>query len=68
MMPTLKQIERLNSFLIYLHGIDVSPDVIKFSRRESKPFIIIQIEPIHDLKMARWFVIDWEGVLDDYKK
>lgn len=68
MMPTLRQIKRLNGFLIYLYGIGVSPDVIKFSRREDKPFIIIQLEPIHDIKMARWFVIDSKGVLDDYKQ
>lgn len=67
MMPTLRQIERLNRFLIYLHGIGVSPDIIKFSRREDKPFIIIQLEPIHDIRMVRCFVINWEGVLDVYK-
>lgn len=68
MMPTLEQIERLNRFLVYLYGIGVSPEVIKFSKREDKPFIIIQLEPIHDIKMTRWFVINWEGGMDDYKK
>jgi len=68
MMPSLKQIRMLNQLLLNLYNIKIPPEVIKFSRRGNKPFIIIQIEPIHDLKMARWFVIDWEGVLDDYKK
>ena len=65
MMPTLRQIKRLNQFLIDLYAMNISPEVIKFSRRGDKPFIIISVEPIHDLKMARWITIDWEGEVDD---
>ena len=65
MMPTLEQINRLNRFLLDLYAMDIPPESIKFSRRGHRPFIIIQAEPIHDLRMERWFTINWEGVLKD---
>ena len=65
MMPTLKQIERLNQFLLDLYSMKVPPEIVKFSRRGNKPFIIIQIEPLHNIKMTRWYTINWRGELDD---
>ena len=65
MMPTLEQIKTLNQFLLNIRVTNISPEIIKFSRRGIKPFIIITVEPIHDIRMGRWFTIDWEGVLRD---
>ncbi|OGI20731.1 MAG: hypothetical protein A3B68_09340 [Candidatus Melainabacteria bacterium RIFCSPHIGHO2_02_FULL_34_12] len=65
MMPTLRQIKRLNQFLLDAYVMKIPPEYIKFSRREDKPFIIIQLEPIHDIKMARWIEINWEGALNE---
>ena len=45
--------------------MSITPDIVKFSHRGNKPFIIIAIEPIHDIRKERWFAIDWEGVLKD---
>ena len=63
MMPTLRQIERLNRFLLDSYTMGVPPEVIKFSHRGLKPLVIIFLEPIHDIKLTRWFTIDWEGNL-----
>ena len=65
MMPTLKQIKRLNELLLDLYSMHISPEVIKFSYRGNRPFIIVTIEPIHDIRKERWFTIDLEGVLRD---
>ena len=65
MMPTLEQINRLNRFLVDLYFMELPPDIIKFSHREGKPFIMIAIEPMHDIKIARWITIDWEGDLGE---
>ena len=65
MMPTLEQISRLSRFLLDIHGMGISPEVIKFSREDNRPFIIISVEPIHEIKRSRWFTIDWKGVLKD---
>ena len=43
----------------------IPPEVIKFSQKDNRPFIIISVEPIHEIKRSRWFVIDWKGVLKD---
>ena len=65
MMPTLEQIKRLNQFLLDIYLMKIPPQIIQFSHRKDKPFIIIQLEPIHDLKMARWITIDSEGNLGE---
>lgn len=65
MMPTLRQIKRLNQFLLDLYSLSIIPEVIRFSRRGNRPFIMITVEPIHDIKRERWFTIDWEGILRD---
>ena len=65
MMPTLEQINRLNRFLLDIYAMGIPPEVIKFSREDNRPFIIISIEPIHEIKRSRWFVIDWKGILKD---
>ena len=64
-MPTLRQIERLNRFLLDLYVMKIAPQNINFSHRENKSFIIITIEPIHEIKRTRWFSLDWEGNLKD---
>lgn len=61
MMPTLRQIERLNRLLMDLYNMKIPPESIKFSRRGDKPFIIVIAEPIYDIKKARWFNIYWDG-------
>ncbi len=65
MMPTLRQIKRLNQLLLDLYVMKIPPEVIKFSRRGNKPFIMISAEPMHDIKKVRWFEINSEGDLDE---
>lgn len=65
MMPTVEQIKRLNQFLLDTYSMQIPPDVIKFSHRDNKPYIIILLESIHDLKMVRWMTIDWKGNLGE---
>ena len=43
----------------------IRTEVIKFSYRSNRPFIMITVEPIHDIRKERWFTIDWEGILRD---
>ena len=64
MMPTLKQIERLNQLLLDLYYMQIPPESIKFSRRDNKPFVIVVAEPIHDIQEARWYYINWLGELE----
>lgn len=61
MMPTLMQISELNKRLIYLYNMGIPPELIQFSRRGDKPYIIIYTKPIHDIRETRWFTIDHEG-------
>ena len=68
MMPTLRQIERLNRFLLDSYTMGVPPRVITFSHRGQKPLIIIDIEPIHEIRKARWFSIDSEGELIEHEQ
>ena len=61
MMPTLEQLATLNKFLLDLYSMKVPPEFIKFSWKEEKPQIHISVEPVHDIKMERWFIINWKG-------
>ena len=63
MIPTLKQIKRLNQLLLDLHALGVPPEIVKFSHRSDKPFIILIAEPIHDIKESRWYFINHNGEL-----
>ena len=69
MMPTLEQLATLNKFLLNLYSMKVAPEFVKFSQKDGKPQIFISVEPIHDIRMERWFIINWKGELDkDYGK
>ena len=64
MMPTLSQIKRLNQLLLDLYNLNILPSIVKFSRRQNNPFIILVAEPIHDIQEARWYYINHEGELE----
>ena len=64
MMPTLRQIKKLNQMLLDLYVIKVAPSSIVFSEEKGKPRIGLIVEPIHDIQEARWYYIDWQGELE----
>ena len=55
MMPTLRQIKRLNQFLLDLYVMKVPPSSIVFSEKEREPPVGLIVEPIHDIQEARWY-------------
>ena len=65
MMPTLKQIKKINELLLEYHFLKIPPSGIVFSELEGKPRVCIMLEPIHDLQHARWYYMDWQGELEE---
>ena len=64
MMPTLRQIKKLNQLLLDLYVMKVPPSSIVFSEKEGKPRVGLIAEPIHEIQEARWYYIDWQGELE----